>query len=171
MIIFSFLVNHIFAIRRRPQGLRLKPHPQPQYHLHDTASISSAGTGSGSMYQQIAADYAFDPILIPLDATGRAINEKAIPLRHGSTEIGSDPRVASFIIRDSSIRPKHCIINFIDGLVSVTPLEGILEVNGIRTESTQHLRDGFVLRIGGEHAFRFHLSQVSSFFVNTCIKN
>uniref|UniRef100_A0AC34G9L7 FHA domain-containing protein n=1 Tax=Panagrolaimus sp. ES5 TaxID=591445 RepID=A0AC34G9L7_9BILA len=111
------------------------------------------------MYQQIAADYAFDPILIPLDSAGHPIPEKAIPLRHGITEIGSDPRVSSFIIRDPSIRPKHCIINFSDGLVSVTPLEGILEVNGLRAETTQQLRDGFVLRIGGEHAFRFHLSQ------------
>ena len=112
------------------------------------------------MYQQISPDYSMDPILVPLDQNGREIPDRPIPLRNGITEIGSDPKSPqSIVIRDPSVKPKHCVISFMDGVVVITPLDGLLEVNGVRVESTQMLRDGFVVRIGGQHSFRFRPSQ------------
>ncbi|KAE9555476.1 hypothetical protein FO519_001331 [Halicephalobus sp. NKZ332] len=151
--LMSFLddtADIIFAVRKKPSYLK-----RPAYsHYHETASLSSAGTGS--MYQQISPDYSMDPVLIPLDQHGREVPDRPIPLRNGITEVGSDPKgPQSIVIRDPHVRPKHCVVSFMDGVVAITPLDGLLEVNGVRVESTQMLRDGFVVRVGGQHSFRF----------------
>uniref|UniRef100_A0AC34RMM7 FHA domain-containing protein n=1 Tax=Panagrolaimus sp. JU765 TaxID=591449 RepID=A0AC34RMM7_9BILA len=108
-------------------------------------------------------DYSIEPLLIPLDYQGTELSNQIIRIKPGTTIVGSDPRSSqSIIIRDPNVRAKHAVINYFDGFVSVTPLDGLLEVNGVPTTTTERLKDGFVLKVGGQQAFRFSTNQNKS---------
>uniref|UniRef100_A0A914ED39 Afadin n=1 Tax=Acrobeloides nanus TaxID=290746 RepID=A0A914ED39_9BILA len=153
-----------FAVRQRTLNSTALAH-QPAKTLVSSPSRNST---TESQYQQISntslpatlpVTYAYDPILVPLD-TDKEVAEALIEIRPQVTEIGSDPSVQGIKLSGSLVHPKHCCLMFIDGVVTVTPLNAaaVVEVNGIRIERTLMLREGFVLAIG-PHQFRFYLSR------------
>ncbi|KAJ1349106.1 hypothetical protein KIN20_004555 [Parelaphostrongylus tenuis] len=87
---------------------------------------------------------------------------KFLTLCSGVTEIGSDRVLMQFsaqniCLSDPEIRGRHCVVTYMDGIVTITPSasDAIIEINNRRIGQTEILRDGDFLRIGRTNLFRF----------------
>ncbi|KAE9419683.1 hypothetical protein Angca_005007, partial [Angiostrongylus cantonensis] len=90
----------------------------------------------------------------------------------GVTEIGSDRVLMQFsaqniCVGDPEIRGRHCVITYMDGIVTITPSasDAVIEINNRRIGQTEILRDGDFLRMGRTNLFQFVSQQKVRFFV------
>ncbi|VDM60828.1 unnamed protein product [Angiostrongylus costaricensis] len=58
---------------------------------------------------------------------------------------------------DPEIRGRHCVITYMDGIVTITPSasDAVIEINNRRIGQTEILRDGDFLRMGRINLFQF----------------
>ncbi|EJW81318.1 hypothetical protein WUBG_07772 [Wuchereria bancrofti] len=104
--------------------------------------------------------FAVKPCLLQLTSDCKEIPEmKPIHLPFGVTGIGSDRSMGLFL-DGQSIRPRHAVINYQNGIVTITPSDqsAYIEVDGQRISQTIALRDGNIIGIGRSHMFRYRSS-------------
>ncbi|RCN23915.1 FHA domain protein [Ancylostoma caninum] len=87
---------------------------------------------------------------------------RSLSVSGGVTEVGNDRALAQFSAQNicldgPEIRGRHCVITFMDGVVTITPsaADAIIEVNNRRIGQTEILKDGDLLRMGQVNLFRF----------------
>ncbi|VBB27427.1 unnamed protein product [Acanthocheilonema viteae] len=101
--------------------------------------------------------FAVKPCLLQLTLDCKEIPEmKPIHLPFGVMGIGSDCSMGLFL-DGQYIRPRHAVINYQDGVVTITPSDqnAYIEVDGQRISRTIALRDGNIIGIGHSHMFRY----------------
>ncbi|EFO24115.1 hypothetical protein LOAG_04372 [Loa loa] len=101
--------------------------------------------------------FAAKPCLLPITLDCKEIpGMKPIHLPFGVMGIGSDRSMGLFL-DGQYIRPRHAVINYQDGVVTVTPSDpnAYIEVDGQRISQTVALRDGNIIGIGHSHMFRY----------------
>ena len=109
------------------------------------------------------------PYLLEMNPDGSEINhsiQNVIPQRFkispNVTEVGSDPAIQSgqslLLPAAQFLHPRHCVITYTDGIVTVTPIHREAEtyLNNQRIYETTILGHGSILRFGRPgHCFRF----------------
>ena len=109
------------------------------------------------------------PYLLEMNPDGSEINhsvQNVMPQRFrlspNVTEVGSDPAIQSgqslLLPPAQFLHPRHCVITYTDGIVTVTPIHREAEtyVNNQRIYETTILGHGGILRFGRPgHCFRF----------------
>ncbi|CAG9535273.1 unnamed protein product [Cercopithifilaria johnstoni] len=101
--------------------------------------------------------FAVKPCLLQLTLDCKEIPEmKPIHLPFGVMGIGSDHSMGLFL-DGRYIRPRHAVINYQDGVVTITPSDqnAYVEVDNQRISQTIALRDGNIIGIGHSHMFRY----------------
>uniref|UniRef100_A0A0R3RXL5 Afadin n=1 Tax=Elaeophora elaphi TaxID=1147741 RepID=A0A0R3RXL5_9BILA len=101
--------------------------------------------------------FAVKPCLLQLTLDCKEIpTMKPIHLPFGVMGIGSDRSMGLFL-DGQHIRPRHAVINYQDGIVTITPSDqnAYIEVDGQRISQTIALRDGNIIGIGHSHMFRY----------------
>ncbi|MFH4976988.1 hypothetical protein AB6A40_003697 [Gnathostoma spinigerum] len=162
----------IFAVRKRPANLRRCPrtrHTSLTSLTHVTASDYADPKRLESPYalppsSTYKTNIALSPFLVALSADGRAMSGiEPIAIKPSVTDIGSDPSMGLFLPGEH-VRPRHCVINFMNGVVTITPSvsDADIELNGIRIFQTAILRNGNLLRIGRAHIFRYFESPAAA---------
>ncbi|KAM3722401.1 Afadin [Dirofilaria immitis] len=114
----------------------------------------SAGTSQILRMQNL---FAIKPCLLQLTLDCKEIPEmKPIHLPFGVMGIGSDRSMGLFL-DGQYVRPRHAVINYQDGIVTITPSDqnAYVEVDGKRISHTVALRDGNVIGIAHKYMFRY----------------
>ncbi|VDO46975.1 unnamed protein product [Brugia timori] len=104
--------------------------------------------------------FAVKPCLLQLTSDCKEIPEmKPIHIPFGVMGIGSDRSMGLFL-DGQSIKPRHAVINYQNGIVTVTPSDqsAYIEIDGQRISQTVALRDGNIIGIGRSHMFRYQSS-------------
>ncbi|KAK6105381.1 Ras association (RalGDS/AF-6) domain family protein [Brugia pahangi] len=104
--------------------------------------------------------FAVKPCLLQLTSDCKEIPEmKPIHIPFGVMGIGSDRSMGLFL-DGQSIKPRHAVINYQNGIVTVTPSDqsAYIEIDGQRISQTVALRDGNIIGIGRSHMFRYRSS-------------
>ncbi|PAV79613.1 hypothetical protein WR25_27184 [Diploscapter pachys] len=102
-------VDTYLSIQRKPADYRVPTTSAPE------ASIRSANS------------YTPEPSLVVLDEEGRTqIPQHHVQIRTGVTEVGSDRALSQFspqniYLDGPDIRGRHCVVTFMDGVVTITP--------------------------------------------------
>uniref|UniRef100_A0A914W9W0 Ras-associating domain-containing protein n=1 Tax=Plectus sambesii TaxID=2011161 RepID=A0A914W9W0_9BILA len=144
--------NIIFQVRRRPDSMS-RPRRR---HLSSSSASAVRVVSPGNR--------AMDPCLVELSADGTDVpgNPRVFRVLPNVTELGSDRAltqmgVQSFPLQGPYVHPRHCVLAFMDGVVTLTPCTPTaeIEINGQPIVQTTILRDRFVIRIGRSHVFRF----------------
>ncbi|CEF64999.1 Afadin [Strongyloides ratti] len=161
----------IFTLRRRSsvnQNFDEKPFgnfSMTQYQHHIEISTISPSTSS-----EMDKFISIRPIIVPINnLTERENHESAITIQPSVTIIGSSQELAQpqnqgILLTGQNITPRHCLISFSDGTVSITPLDkrNLVEVNGQKITSTTLLKNGFIIKIGDVHKFRFYSNSITN---------
>uniref|UniRef100_A0A8R1XRD7 Afadin n=1 Tax=Onchocerca volvulus TaxID=6282 RepID=A0A8R1XRD7_ONCVO len=101
--------------------------------------------------------FAIKPCLLQLTLDCKEIPEmKPIHLPFGVMGIGADRSMGLFL-DGQCIRPRHAVINYQDGVVTITPSDqnAYIEVDGQRIFQTIALRDGNIIDIAHSYMFRY----------------
>uniref|UniRef100_A0A915PNS2 Ras-associating domain-containing protein n=1 Tax=Setaria digitata TaxID=48799 RepID=A0A915PNS2_9BILA len=150
-----------FVVKRRPSDI-------PVRHARHASISSTAALGTNYADPQklfigtpqilrMQNQFAVKPCLLQLRLDGKEIPEvKPMHLPFGVIGIGSDRSMALFL-DEQHIRPRHAVINYQDGVVTITPSDpsAYVEVDGQRIYQTISLRDGNIIGIGQTHMFRY----------------
>lgn len=99
------------------------------------------------------------PYLVELSSDGQELSyDKVHRLPMDVTEVGSEKSAGPCLqLFAPHIRPRHCVIANVDGIVSITPSSSDAEIfiNGRRIYETTKLNHGNAVKFGRMHAFRF----------------
>ncbi|KAI6182523.1 Afadin [Aphelenchoides bicaudatus] len=139
-------VEVIFALRIRPSNF------PPQYFGERASPVKSMPSPMQTN------GVLFDPVLLPIANNG---NQSApFLLQKGLNEVGSDFSISGLMLRSPAIQPRHCVLDFSDGVVTLAALDSnaSVELNGNLINCSVILRDADVLRLGGVFEFVFHSS-------------
>uniref|UniRef100_A0AAF5CY40 Afadin n=1 Tax=Strongyloides stercoralis TaxID=6248 RepID=A0AAF5CY40_STRER len=132
----------------------------PTNSVTSSSSPMYGGGGGGGIQKSISKR----PAIVPINhLTGKENHDSVILIQPNVTIIGSNPDLAqpqnqAILLTGQNVIPRHCLISFSDGSVSITPLDGrgIVEVNERKIISTTLLKDGFTIKIGNVNGFRFY---------------
>ena len=160
---FLFSIGSItFHVKKRPADSHLrKRKKKPGQHPYEA--------NSQAMYHDNPRMNTGPPYLLEMNPDGSEINhahQNVMPQRFrlspNVTEVGSDPAIQSgqslLLPPAQFLHPRHCVITYTDGIVTVTPIHREAEtyINNQRIYETTILGHGSVLRFGRPgHCFRF----------------
>ena len=162
ILLLSSIGSITFHVKKRPADSHLrKRKKKPGQHPYEA--------NSQTMYHDHARMNAGPPYLLEMNPDGSEINhahQNVMPQRFrlspNVTEVGSDPAIQSgqslLLPPAQFLHPRHCVITYTDGIVTVTPIHREAEtyINNQRIYETTILGHGSVLRFGRPgHCFRF----------------
>uniref|UniRef100_A0A0K0FP93 Afadin (inferred by orthology to a human protein) n=1 Tax=Strongyloides venezuelensis TaxID=75913 RepID=A0A0K0FP93_STRVS len=168
----------IFSLKRRSSITQNSNHncskdtTNPQYQKNMDLLPTTTLEAPCSTYKLICKR----PIIVPINIlTGKENHDCSILIQPNVTIIGSslelgDSRTQGILLNGSNVTPRHCLISFSEGNVSITPLNSrsVVEVNGQEITSTTLLRDGFTIKIGDTNKFRFYSNSLGNPTISTC---
>lgn len=151
-----------FHVKKRPADAHMrKRKKKPGQFLYEA--------NNQPMLNENAKLNSGPPYLLEMNPDGTEINhtlQNVMPQRFrlspNVTEVGSDPAIQSgqslLLPPAQFLHPRHCVITYTDGIVTVTPIHREAEtyVNNQRIYETTILGHGSVIRFGRPgHCFRF----------------
>ncbi|VDN57614.1 unnamed protein product [Dracunculus medinensis] len=157
----------MFAVRKRPSNI-----PTIR-RFHGSLSSTNFAFGVSKDSVALSSDFhslssensllrAVSPCLVHLTPDGKEL-ASYLPILIGPfvTDIGGDHSMKIHLTGEQ-IRPRHAVINFSNGIVTITPsvLNAEIEVNNQRISQTVMLRDGDIVCIGRIYNFQYYNSQV-----------
>ncbi|CAJ0577570.1 unnamed protein product, partial [Mesorhabditis spiculigera] len=147
----------LITIANRPPGA-----PEVFFHIrrrpshYNRISNASSDISRGLPSRGFATDPAF--VLQTADGSRGVV----LPVMDGVTEVGSDKYLAEFspqniILGATGVHGRHCVINFEQGVVTLTPsaADAYIEVNGRPIAQTAILNEGDLIRLGPECLLRY----------------